>query len=223
VHSKDYLEIKKSLQEKNVKLVAVSKTKPIEAIQKFYDLGQRIFGENRAREMQTKHQALPKDIEWHMIGHMQSNKVKYIAPFVSLIHSIDSLSLLEEVNKKAVLNDRIIKVLLQIHIAQEESKYGFDLNEIKALLETAILSKLKNIEITGLMTMASYTTDQNQIKEEFQLFKSYFDELKRTYFSDQSSFSTLSMGMSGDYKIAIEEGANMVRIGSLLFGNRTYK
>ena len=220
MNSKDYYQIKESLQEKNVELVAISKTKPIEAIQEFYNLGQRVFGENRAREMQSKYEALPKDIEWHMVGHMQTNKVKYIAPFVHLIHSIDSLSLLEEVNKRARQNNRNIQVLLQIHIALEQHKFGFDLAEIKAILQSPSFHNLKHIEVMGLMGMATFTDNEQQVRKEFQYMKACFKDIQTSFFPEVDSFNTLSMGMSGDYKIAIEEGANMVRIGSLLFGHR---
>lgn len=220
MNTKDYYRIKESLQENKVELVAISKTKPVEAIQDFYDLGQRVFGENRAKEMQSKHESLPKDIQWHMVGHMQANKVKYIAPFVSLIHSIDSISLLQEVDKRASQHNRVVDVLLQIHIAQEENKFGFDLSEIENLLKSTTYAELKNIHIVGLMGMATFTSNQDQVRKEFAFMKESFDNLKREYFIDDLRFKTLSMGMSGDYKIAIEEGANMVRIGSLLFGKR---
>ncbi len=223
MHTEDYYQIKESLQQNNVKLIAISKTKPVEAIQNYYDIGQRIFGENRAREMQSKHDFLPKDIEWHMVGHMQTNKVKYIAPFVSLIHSIDSLNLLIEVDKRAKQNNRSIDVLLQMHIAKEENKFGFTLEEVKELFDNKRFVALTNIRVRGLMGMATFTNDQDQIRKEFRLLSTYFQDLKTSYFSTQDSFSERSMGMSGDYKIAIEEGSTMVRIGSLLFGKRSYK
>ena len=195
-------------------LVAVSKIKPVEDIQALYNLGQRDFGENYVQELVDKEARLPKDICWHFIGHLQSNKVKYIAPFVHLIHGVDSLNLLKEINKQAAKNNRIISCLLQVHIAQEETKFGFDLQE----LENAInqLHELKNVCVKGLMGMASFSDDEQKVRSEFRQLKSVFDTLNLKH----STFSILSMGMSGDYKWAIEEGSNMVRIGSLLFGAR---
>jgi pyridoxal phosphate enzyme (YggS family) len=204
----------------HVKLVAVSKTKPIEAIQILYDAGQRIFGENRVQELVEKHEALPQDIEWHLIGHLQRNKVKYIAPFVDLIHSIDSERLLDEVNIQAQKNNRKIKVLLQFYIAQEETKFGFDLNEIKELFFRKTPESFEFIEFCGVMGMASFSDDENQVRAEFQKLKQIFDQLKEGYFSKNQSFSEISMGMSGDYLLAIEEGSTMVRVGSSLFGSR---
>ena len=212
-------EILKSIP-KHVTLVAVSKTKPIENIQNLYDVGQRIFGENRVQELEEKHQALPKDIQWHLIGHLQRNKVKYIAPFVALIHSIDSERLLDEVNIQAKKNNRKIKVLLQFHIAQEETKFGFDLEEIKELFSRRSPETFDSIEFYGVMGMASFSDDENQVRSEFKKLKSVFDFLKSTYFSQNSEFNEISMGMSGDYKLAIEEGSTMVRVGSSLFGSR---
>jgi len=203
-----------------VDLVAVSKTKPASDIQEAYDAGQRIFGENKAREMEAKAEELPKDIEWHMIGHMQSNKVKYIAPFVSLIHSVDKLSLLKEINKRAKQNDRKIKVLLQMYIAKEESKFGMDEEEVEELLSSEAFKNYENIEIVGLMGMATFTDNDDRVRKEFAYLKTLFDELKSKQFANQDSFTVLSMGMSGDYKTAIEEGTNMVRIGSMIFGER---
>lgn len=212
-------EILKSIP-KHVTLVAVSKTKPIENIQNLYDVGQRIFGENRVQELEEKHQALPKDIQWHLIGHLQRNKVKYIAPFVALIHSIDSERLLDEVNIQAKKNNRKIKVLLQFHIAQEETKFGFDIEEINELFSRRSPKTFDSIEFCGVMGMASFSDDENQVRKEFKNLKLIFNQLKSTYFSNLSSFSEISMGMSGDYKVAIEEGSTMVRVGSSLFGNR---
>lgn len=203
-----------------VNLVAVSKTKPIEAIQSAYEAGQKIFGENKAQEMQAKAADLPSDIEWHMIGHLQSNKVKYIAPFVHLIHSVDKLSLLEEIDKRAAQNKRTINVLLQIFIAKEETKYGMDEKEVIELLASESYASLKNIRIVGLMGMATLTDNKAQIRAEFNHLKQFFDQLKKEYFESNPDFSILSMGMSGDYEIAIEAGSNMVRIGSALFGER---
>ena len=215
-----YRQLIQELNKNNVQLVAVSKTKPVEDIEQLYNAGQRVFGENRAMELQKKERQLPKDIEWHMIGHMQSNKVKYIAPFVHLIHSVDSASLLQEINKRAKQNERTIKVLLQVHIAEEESKYGFDQQEIIDLLAEESFQHYQHIEIVGLMGMATFTDDTEKVRREFKHLKSIFDELKQTAFEDKPEFTTLSMGMSGDYKIALEEGSNMVRIGSLIFGER---
>ena len=212
-------EILKSIP-KHVTLVAVSKTKPIDNIQNLFDAGQRIFGENRVQELEEKHQALPKDIQWHLIGHLQRNKVKYIAPFVALIHSIDSERLLDEVNIQAKKNKRKIKVLLQFYIAQEETKFGFDLEEINELFTRRSPETFDSIEFCGVMGMASFSDDENQVRKEFKNLKLIFNQLKSTYFSNLSSFSEISMGMSGDYKLAIEEGSTMVRVGSSLFGKR---
>mgnify|MGYP003547825789 FL=1 len=206
----------------NVTLIAVSKTKPVVDLQEAYDAEQRIFGENKALEMRDKHQELPKDIQWHFIGHLQTNKIKYIAPFVSLIHSIDSISLLEAVNKEAVKNNRVIDCLLQFHIAQEDTKFGLDLKEAEELLKSESYKDLKNINIVGVMGMATFTDDENQIRNEFKSLKNIFDVLKESYFKDNDSFKEISMGMSDDYPIAIEEGATMVRVGSKIFGARSY-
>lgn len=207
----------KDLEKTGTKLVAVSKTRPNELIQKMYDEGQRIFGENRVQELVEKEAVLPKDIEWHLIGHLQTNKVKFIAPFVSMIHSIDSLKLLKEVNKQAAKNDRIIDVLLQFHVAKEASKFGLNLTSAAEVLQSDIYKKMQNIRIVGVMGMATFTTDNQQVRSEFKNLKSIFDSLKKEYFSDVKSFREISMGMSGDYKIACEEGSTMVRVGSLLF------
>lgn len=217
--AKNIKNIKEDLGE-GVVLVAVSKTKPANDIQKAYNAGQRIFGENKAKEMEAKAEELPKDIEWHMIGHMQSNKVKYIAPFVSLIHSVDKLSLLKEINKRAKQNERTIKVLLQMHIAKEENKFGMDEKEVEELLASEAYQNYENIKVVGLMGMATFTDDEGRVRKEFAYLKNLFDKLKSNQFSNQASFSILSMGMSGDYKIAIEEGSNMLRIGSMIFGER---
>lgn len=213
----------KSTINKGVCLVAVSKTKPNELIEEAYEAGQRIFGENRPQEMQAKAAALPKDIEWHMIGHLQSKKTKYIAPFVSLIHSVDKLSLLEEINKRAAQNNRIIDVLLQVYIAKEESKFGMDEAEIGELISSVAFKTLKNIRVVGLMGMATNTTDKSVIRNEFKSLKRVFESIIDSNISSQidlSSFTVLSMGMSSDYKIAMSEGSNMVRIGSSIFGSR---
>jgi pyridoxal phosphate enzyme (YggS family) len=196
----------------NVHLVAVSKTKPNELIIEAYGAGQRIFGENKVQELVEKEESLPKDIEWHMIGHLQTNKVKYIAPFVSLIHAVDSKKLIKEINKRAKQNNRVIPCLLQVHIAQEESKFGLDKDGVIEILKT----DFPNVSIVGLMGMATFTDNKNQVRKEFKYLKDSYDELKES----QPNFSILSMGMSGDYSIAIEEGSNMVRIGSSIFGER---
>lgn len=206
----------------NVTLIAVSKTKPVSDLQEAYDAGQRIFGENKALEMRDKHQVLPDDIQWHFIGHLQTNKIKYIAPFVTLIHAIDSLSLLEAVNKEAVKNNRVIDCLLQFHIAQEDTKFGLDMEEAKTLLESDGFKDLKNVNIVGVMGMATFTDDSAQVRNEFKNLKNIFDTLKENYFADKDSFKEISMGMSDDYPIAIEEGATMVRVGSKIFGARNY-
>lgn len=205
---------------KNVTLVAVSKTKPVEDIQQAYNAGQRIFGENKVQEMTSKYEVLPKDIQWHLIGHLQTNKVKYIAPYVSLIHSIDSEKLLREVNKEAKKNNRIISCLLQFHIAEEETKFGFSFDEAKELIESEAFLNFQNIQIVGIMGMASFTENEQQIRNEFQTLHDYFQVLKSHYFKFNPDFKEISMGMSGDYKIAIEHGSTMIRVGSTIFGHR---
>ena len=212
------LNIKSTLPE-NVTLVAVSKTKPIPDLMQAYDAGQRIFGENKIQEMAEKWEQMPKDIQWHMIGHVQTNKVKFMAQFVSLIHGVDSLKLLEEINKQAKKNNRIIDCLLQIHIAEEETKFGLNEEELNEILASATFQEMKNIRIVGLMGMATFTDNKDQIKKEFTLLKSFFDKLQLRKDALQC-FSTLSMGMSGDYQLAIECGSTMVRIGSSIFGGR---
>ncbi|HFA48527.1 MAG TPA: YggS family pyridoxal phosphate-dependent enzyme [Bacteroidetes bacterium] len=213
-------EILKKLQATGTKLIAVSKTKPVDAILELYNRGQRIFGENRVQELVRKQGELPADIEWHFIGHMQTNKVKYIAPFIACIHSIDSLKLLKEVNKQAEKNGRTIDCLLQFHIAEEETKFGLDLDEAGGLLSSDDFFKMKNVRIRGVMGMATFTEDEGQVRREFAFLKNIFDELKNMYFPDDPGFSEISMGMSGDYEIALEEGSTMVRLGTLLFGQR---
>ena len=203
-----------------VTLVAVSKTKPNEDIIVAYELGQRIFGENKIQEMASKYNEMPKDIAWHMIGHVQTNKVKYIAPFVALIHAVDSLKLLKEINKQAKKNDRTIHCLLQFHIGQEETKFGFSFEEAKELLESNEFVELQNISIAGVMGMATFTQNKEQIREEFQALENYFNVMKSHYFKFNEQFKHISMGMSGDYQIAIEEGSTMVRVGSSIFGSR---
>lgn len=215
-----YNKILETLDSHNGQLVAVSKTKPQEAILSLYDKGQRIFGENRVQELVEKHQDLPKDIQWHLIGHLQTNKVKFIAPFVSLIHSIDSVKLLKQVNSEAEKCERVIPVLLQFKIAEEATKYGFDMQTAIQFLESDLFSNLKHIVIVGVMGMATFTDDQDQVKKEFQSLKNIFDQLKEKYFKYEPSFKEISMGMSGDYQLALAEGSTMVRIGSLLFGHR---
>jgi pyridoxal phosphate enzyme (YggS family) len=214
-------EVLAELSPKAVTLVAVSKTKPQAVISEMYDQGQRIFGENRVQELVEKHEALPKDIQWHLIGHLQRNKVKYIAPFVSMIHSIDSPRLFKEVNKEAAKNERTIDCLLQFHIAEEESKFGFDKVEVIAFLESEVYKNAQNVNIVGIMGMATFTDDEAQVRKEFQHLKRLFDELKIEYFQDKLDFKEVSMGMSGDYQLAMEEGSTMVRIGSKLFGKRS--
>jgi len=216
--AQNLLKIKSSLPE-NVTLVAVSKTKPIPYLMEAYDAGQRIFGENKIQEMAEKWEAMPKDIEWHMIGHVQTNKVKFMAQFVSLIHGVDSLKLLEEINKQAKKNNRIIDCLLQIHIAEEETKFGLDEEELKEILASTTFQEMKNIRIVGLMGMATFTDNQEQIKKEFTHLKSIFDKLQSRR-DALRCVSKLSMGMSGDYQLAIECGSTMVRIGSSIFGGR---
>jgi pyridoxal phosphate enzyme (YggS family) len=219
VNIKKYQEIITELSGKAT-LVAVSKTKPVEDILELYNLGQRDFGENYVQELVGKYELLPKDIRWHYIGHLQSNKVKYIASFVHLIHGVDSLSLLKEINKQALKNNRIIDCLLQIHIAREETKFGLDSHELDSVL-TSDLSALKNIRITGLMGMASFSNNMDLVRSEFNYLKNLFDKYTPRPTANYQ-LQTLSMGMSSDYKIAIEAGSNMVRIGSLLFGERNY-
>ena len=206
----------------NVKLIAVSKTKPIETVLEAYQSGHKIYGENKVQELVTKYEKLPKDIEWHMIGHMQSNKVKYIAPFVSLIHGVDSFKLLKIINKEGKKCDRKLNCLLQFHIAKEETKFGLDLNEAAEFLKSEEFKALGNINICGVMGMATFTENEGAVRSEFKELVYIFNELKKNFFSDKDDFKEISMGMSGDYKIAIEEGATMVRIGSLLFGERNY-
>ncbi len=216
---KNLVNVQDSLIE-NVSLIAVSKTKPASDIQTLYDAGQRAFGENKVQELVEKYEVLPKDIEWHLIGHLQSNKVKYIAPFVHLIHGVDSFKLLKEINKEGVKCNRIIPCLLQFHIAQEETKFGFSFEEAQEMLESNEFVELQNVAIYGVMGMASFTENENQIHEEFQTLHNYFQLIKSHYFKFNPEFKELSMGMSGDYKIAMEEGSTMIRVGSTIFGSR---
>ncbi len=219
---KENLERIKATLPEQVTLVAVSKTKPVSDLQEAYDAGQRIFGENHALEMRDKHEVLPNDIQWHFIGHLQTNKIKYIIPFVTLIHSIDSANLLEAVNKEARKHDRIVDYLLQFHIATEETKFGLDLDEARQLLNSDAFREMHNIRICGVMGMATFTDDTEQVHNEFRNLKSIFDTLKHDYFAEQPQFKEISMGMSDDYPIAIEEGATLVRVGSKIFGARKY-
>jgi len=204
----------------NVKLVAVSKTKPNQMVWDAYNAGQRIFGENKAQDLANKYPELPHDIRWHFIGHLQTNKVKFIAPFVSMVESVDSLKILHEIDKQAQKAGRIIPCLLQFHIAEEETKFGLDIEEAKGILETEDFGKMKNITLAGVMGMATYTDDYDQVRREFRVLRNIYRQLKITFFSNHPDFKEISMGMSGDYKIAIEEGSTMVRIGSLIFGER---
>jgi pyridoxal phosphate enzyme (YggS family) len=220
VNKEKYVAINEELAKNKVTLVAVSKTKPAEDIQAMYDLGQRDFGENYVQELVDKEAQLPKDIRWHFIGHLQSNKVKYIASFVHLIHGVDSFKLLQEINKQAAKNNRVIDCLLQVYIAKEETKFGLDEDELKIIL-TEFASELKNIRITGLMGMASFTNDMNKVQSEFQYLKKLFDSYAKSS-SPTIQLQILSMGMSADYTLAVEQGSTMVRIGSLLFGERNY-
>jgi len=220
---KQNLDILKKQLPDQVKLVAVSKTKPLTDIQEAYDAGQIIFGENKIQEMVNKYEALPKDIQWHMIGHLQRNKVKYMAHFVDLIHGVDSLKTLKEIDKQAKKHNRVINCLLQARIAKEETKFGLTFIEIEEIINSEDLKTLNNIKITGLMGMSTFTDDENQITNEFKSLKTFFDKLKNNKPSTSNfQLSTLSMGMSGDYQIAIENGSNMIRVGSKIFGARNY-
>jgi hypothetical protein len=215
--------LKTEMESINVTLVAVSKTKPVEDIMEAYNAGQRIFGENMVQELVDKYEELPKDIEWHLIGHLQTNKVKYIAPFISMIESVDSLKLLQEINKQALKNDRVIDCLLQIYIADEETKYGLGFDEAVELLRSEEFAELKNVRIRGLMGIATNTDNEKQIKEEFYELDTFFDGIKQSFFRKADYFDELSMGMSSDYKIAVEHGSTMVRLGSTVFGQRVIK
>lgn len=212
----------KSILPGHVQLIAVSKTKPASFILEAYNHGQKAFGENKVQEMADKYEELPKDIEWHFIGHLQSNKIKYIAPFVHLIHGVDSFKLLKAIDLEAIKVKRIIPCLLQFHIAEEETKFGLSIVEAIEMLNSDEFKSLKNIQISGVMGMATYTDEENQIRKEFACLKTYFDRLKMNYFADINEFKDISMGMSGDYLIAIDEGSTMIRIGSNIFGERNY-
>jgi pyridoxal phosphate enzyme (YggS family) len=218
-----FQELKKYCDQHGVQLVAVSKTKPNEDILALYEKGHLVFGENYVQELIKKQEELPKDIQWHFIGHLQSNKIKYLAPFVALIHGVDTLKLLQAIDKEAKKCNRIIPCLLQVHVAKEETKFGFDITELRsAASEIFLEKKFPHVSIAGLMGMASFTEDESIIRSEFQQLKSIFDELRDTYKEHSSHFNTLSMGMSSDYKIAVSCGSNMIRVGSVLFGARSY-
>jgi pyridoxal phosphate enzyme (YggS family) len=208
---------------KKVTLIAVSKTKTVAEVQEAYDAGQRLFGENTVQEMVDKHEQLPKDIQWHQLGHLQTNKVKYIAPFISMIQSVDSLKLLQEINKQAEKNKRVIDCLLQIYIADEQTKFGLGFDEAIDLLRSEEFTGLKHIRLRGLMGIATNTDKEKQLKEEFYELKTFFDGVKQSFFRKEDSFSVLSMGMSADYKLAIEQGSTMIRVGSTIFGDRVIK
>jgi pyridoxal phosphate enzyme (YggS family) len=207
----------------NVSLIAVSKTKPAEEVLEAYTAGQRMFGENMVQELVEKYETLPKDIEWHLIGHLQSNKVKYIAPFISMIQSVDSLKLLQEIDKQAQKNSRVINCLLQVYIADEETKFGLDFDEVIELLRSDGFTALKHVKIKGLMGIATNTDNEKQLKEEFYELKVFFDGIKKSFFNKDAGFDTLSMGMSSDYRVAIQQGSTMVRLGSTIFGQRAVK
>ena len=214
--------IQEILKDYPTRLVAVSKTKPVDLIHEAYDHGLKIFGENKVQELTEKYEALPKDIQWHMIGHLQRNKVKYIAPFVSLIHSVDSPRLLKEIDKQAEKSERVIDCLLQIHIAEEESKFGLSEDEVIEMLNSEEFKNMNHIRVVGLMGMATNTDDQDQIKKEFRGLKQLFDKLASEFKTNQVDLQELSMGMSGDYALAIEEGSTLIRVGSAIFGARNY-
>lgn len=218
---KNIIAIKNNLLE-NVRLVAVSKTKPNEDILVAYEVGHRVFGENKVQDLTRKYEELPKDIEWHFIGHPQTNKVKYIAPFISLIHGVESVKLLKMINKEGAKNKRVIKCLLQFHIAEEATKFGLSETEATNILESDEYKAFQNVEIVGVMGMATYTDDENQIRNEFRVLKDIFSSLKNKYFSDSESFCEISMGMSDDFQIAVEEGSTLIRVGSKIFGRRNY-
>jgi pyridoxal phosphate enzyme (YggS family) len=213
--------IKKKLP-KGVRLVAVSKTKPIEDILEAYNAGHKIFGENKVQDLVQKYEELPKDIEWHFIGHPQTNKVKYIAPFISLIHGVDSLKLLKVINNEAKKNNREVECLLQFHIAEEETKFGLTLNEAREILGSDEFKSFKNVIVSGVMGMATYTDNHEQIRNEFKMLNTIFNTLKNEYFSGVKKFTVISMGMSDDYQIAVEEGSTLIRVGSKIFGERNY-
>jgi pyridoxal phosphate enzyme (YggS family) len=213
----DFIQLKSSIEAQGAELVVVSKLQQLDKVLEIYHYGQRAFAENRVQDLLEKQAAMPSDVAWHLIGHLQSNKVKYIAPFIALIHSVDSLDLLLEINKQAAKNERIIPCLLQFHVAQEDSKFGMDLATAQALIQSPAFGQCQNIRLDGIMGMASFTDDTVQIRAEFKQLKSIFEQLKQQFFAQEESFRTISMGMSGDYQLALEEGSTMLRIGSLLF------
>lgn len=213
--------IKHSIPE-HVVLVAISKTHPVEIVMEAYNAGQRVFGENKVQEMVSKYEVMPKDIQWHLVGHLQTNKVKYIAQFVSLIHSVDSLKLLSVINKEAEKVGRVIDCLLQVYIATEETKFGLSAPEVDDILKSSEYQQMKNVRVVGLMGMASFTDDEEKVRSEFRYLSDLFQRVKNTYFKENGSFNNLSMGMSSDFQIAIDEGSTMVRIGSSIFGSRSY-
>lgn len=216
-----YSELNDGLKDHRTKLIAISKTKPNEDIKSLYDLGQRAFGENRAQELKSKALSLPQDIDWHFVGHLQKNKVKMVVPYACLIHAVDSLELLEEIDKRAKICEKVMPCLLQFHIATEQAKFGFSPDEMEGLDIGHRLQSLNNVMIKGVMGMATFTEDESTIREEFKRLKAAFDQLAGTTFKDEAAFREISMGMSGDYKIAMEEGSTMIRIGSKLFGARS--
>lgn len=218
--AENFREFESRLAHTPAKLVAVSKTHPVEVLREAYEAGCRRFGENKVQELVAKHENLPPDVEWHLIGHLQTNKVKYVAPFVALIHSVDSLKLLQEINKQAAKHGRVQECLLQLHIAQEETKFGFSYDEAEALLRADDLAGLANVRLLGLMGMASNVDDEAQIRREFRDLKRFFDRMQREISGPNVAFRELSMGMSGDYAIAVEEGSTLVRVGSAIFGAR---
>ena len=216
----DRLEAIRATLPEHVQLCAVSKTKPVALLQEAYDAGQRIFGENRILEMADKYEVLPKDIEWHMVGHVQTNKVKFMIPFVSLIHAVDSERLVREIEKHAARYDRMVDVLLQVHIAREANKHGFAGVELNTFLDSRVLDDCPHVRVRGLMGMATFTQNQDQVRREFATLKRTFEDVRTEWFANHSNFDTLSMGMSGDFQVAIEEGATLVRVGSSIFGSR---
>jgi len=218
--SDNIISLNKETNALKVTLLAVSKTKPPEEIQQAYDAGQRLFGENQVQELVDKYEQLPKDIQWHLIGHLQSNKVKYIAPFISMIQSVDSLKLLQEINKHALKHNRVIDCLLQIYIADEETKFGLGFDEAIELLRSAEFTELKNVRIRGLMGIATNTESQKQIGDEYYELETFYKGIKQSFYRKDKLFNILSMGMSSDYKLAMEKGSNMVRLGSTIFGKR---
>jgi pyridoxal phosphate enzyme (YggS family) len=217
MNTKNFQKVSETCLKNNAQLVAVSKTRTVNEIKQMYDAGQRVFGENRVQELLEKYEQLPNNVNWHLIGHLQSNKVKYIAPFIALIHSVDSLGLLNEINTQAAKNDRIIECLLQFYIAKESTKYGLDYSEALDLLNSSEYQQMQNIKIVGVMGMATFTDNENQVRSEFKALKNIFDQLKTTFFTNNSDFKEISMGMSGDYELAIAEGSTMVRVGSFIF------